>query len=65
MQRYLCPKCNEIFCGWSIKYKYKGRCPVCGGELRKISDNKESRKVEGYHKEDPEISLSKILKLDI
>ncbi|GAI69329.1 unnamed protein product [marine sediment metagenome] len=65
MQRYLCPKCNEIFCGWSVKYKLKYKCPVCGGELRQINDNKESRKVEGYHKEDPEIPLSKLLKLDI
>jgi rRNA maturation endonuclease Nob1 len=65
MPRYLCPKCNEIFYGWSIKYKYESRCPICGGELRQINDNKESRKVEGYHKEDPEISLSKLLKLDI
>ncbi|RXG65637.1 hypothetical protein ES695_06885 [Candidatus Atribacteria bacterium 1244-E10-H5-B2] len=50
MQRYKCPKCQGVFCGWSIKYKYNYRCPVCGGELRQIPDNKESRKGEGIIK---------------
>jgi len=65
MPRYECPKCNKVFCGWVMKYKYKEKCPVCGGELREISNNKESRKEAGYHKEDSEDSLSKLLRLDI
>ncbi|MBA7560503.1 hypothetical protein ES695_03535 [Candidatus Atribacteria bacterium 1244-E10-H5-B2] len=51
MQKYKCSDCQGVFCGWAIiVYKYKNKCPVCGGELREISNNKESRKVEGYHK---------------
>jgi rRNA maturation endonuclease Nob1 len=66
MQKYKCSDCQGVFCGWAIIiYKYKNKCPVCGGELREISNNKESRKVERYHKEDSEDSLSKILRLDI
>lgn len=65
MPKYECPKCHRIFCGWAIKYKYKNRCPNCSNELREISDNEESRKVEGYHKEDSEDSLSKLFRLDI
>lgn len=56
MPRYECPKCNKVFCGWCVKYKYKNKCPVCGGELWQTSDNKESRKGEGYHKGQPKIS---------
>ena len=65
MPRYLCQNCHRVFCGWAVKYKYKNKCPNCGGELREVSDNKESRKVEGYYKEDSEISLSRLLRLDI
>lgn len=65
MPRYECPNCHRVFCGWAVKYKYEGRCPDCGDELREVSNNKESRKVEGYHKGDSEDSLSKILRLDI
>ena len=57
MPKYECPKCNQFFCGWVMKYKYKNKCPVCGGELREVyPDNKESRKVEGSPKEDPKDS---------
>ena len=66
MPKYLCPKCNKIFCGWVMRYKYKGICPVCGSELEEVyPDNKESRKVEGSHKKAPEDSLSKLLRIDI
>ena len=65
MPRYECPKCNKVFCGWCMKYKYKNKCPVCGGELRQISNDRKSRKAEGYHKEDPEDSLSRLLRIDI
>ena len=61
MPRYECPKCKKIFCGWCVKYKYKNKCPVCGGELRQTSDNKESRKGEGYsHKGQPKISRYRV-----
>ncbi|MBA7531075.1 hypothetical protein ES705_23286 [subsurface metagenome] len=60
MQRYKCSNCKGVFCGWSVRYKLKFKCPVCGGELRETSNNKESRKVEGYHKGDPEISHCRV-----
>ena len=47
MSRYLCPKCQKVFCGWSVKYKLKYKCPNCGGELREVSNNKKYRKGEG------------------
>lgn len=39
MPEYLCPECKGVFCGWSVKYKLKYLCPVCGGELREIPSN--------------------------
>lgn len=60
MPRYECPKCNKVFCGWCVKYKYKNKCPVCGSELRQISNNKESRKGEGIHKGQPKISRYRV-----
>lgn len=65
MFKYECSNCHKISCGWSVRYKLKYKCPVCGGELRQISDNKESRKVKRYPKEDPEDLLSKLLRIDI
>jgi len=62
-----CLDCRELFYGWSIN----DRCQRCGGELReadddkKYPDNRKYRKVEGYYKEDPENSLSKLLRSDI
>ncbi len=45
MPKYLCPNCKGIFCGWSVKYKYEGRCPKCGSELEEIySNNKADNK---------------------
>jgi len=64
MPKYLCPKCKGVFCGWSVKYKYKEKCPNCGGELREVyPDNKDSRKVEGSHKEAPEVYSGVILEI--
>jgi len=65
MSRYECLNCHKIFCGWAVRYKLKYKCPNCGGELRGISNNKESRKAERYHKEAPEDSLSKPIRIDI
>lgn len=39
MPKYECPKCNKVFCGWSVKYKYKNKCPNCGSDLRKVNSN--------------------------
>jgi hypothetical protein len=51
MQRYKCSNCKGVFCGWSVKYKLKFKCPVCGGELREIPfDNKKYRKAIRGHK---------------
>ncbi|MBA7528246.1 hypothetical protein ES705_20429 [subsurface metagenome] len=55
MQRYKCLKCHRVSCGWAVRYKLKYKCPVCGGELRQISNSEKPREVEGYHKGDPEI----------
>ena len=45
MQIYKCPKCQGIFCGWSVKYKLKYKCPNCGGKLKKVDPgNKEYKK---------------------
>ncbi|GAH19506.1 unnamed protein product [marine sediment metagenome] len=64
MQRYKCSNCNKVFCGWAVKYKLKYKCPVCGGELRVIPSNKKNTgKVEGYHKEAPEVYSGAILKI--
>ena len=57
MPKYLCPKCKGVFCGWVMRYKYKGICPVCGGELREVyPDNKTDNK---KFRRDP---IAKILK---
>ncbi|GAI79357.1 unnamed protein product [marine sediment metagenome] len=56
MPEYLCPKCRGVFCGWSVKHKYKEKCPNCGGELREVSNNKKYRKGEGFGKGQPKIS---------
>ncbi|MBA7548911.1 hypothetical protein ES705_41379 [subsurface metagenome] len=51
MPKYLCPKCQGVFFGWAMKYKYKNKCPDCGGELRKIPfNNKKLQKVIRDHK---------------
>ena len=60
MPRYECPECHRVFCGWAMKYKYKNKCPDCGSELRQISNKKESRKGEGYHKGQSKISRYKV-----
>ncbi|GAH99094.1 unnamed protein product [marine sediment metagenome] len=39
---YECPECNKVFCGWVMRYRYKNKCPVCGGELREIPSNKQT-----------------------
>ena len=40
MPRYECLECNKVFCGWSVKYKLKYKCPNCGSELKEVfSDN--------------------------
>ncbi len=45
MPEYLCLKCKGVFCGWSVKYKYKGRCPKCGSELQEVyPDNQKFQK---------------------
>lgn len=45
MPRYLCPKCQGVFCGWAVRYKLKNRCPNCGSRLKEIhSNNKKYRK---------------------
>ena len=44
MQRYKCPKCQGIFCGWSVIYKLKCKCPVCGGKLKKIDPGNKKQK---------------------
>ncbi|GAI59261.1 unnamed protein product [marine sediment metagenome] len=55
-KRYKCLKCNRFFNGWGRS----DRCPECGGKLRRISDNKESQEVEGYHKEAPKDPLYRL-----
>ena len=65
MPKFKCSECHKVFYGWAIKYKLKYKCPDCGGEIRQIANTKKYRKVEGYDKEDPEIQISKLLKLDI
>ena len=45
MPEYLCPGCKGVFCGWAMRYKYKNKCPVCGGELEEVySNNKADNK---------------------
>ncbi|MBA7637485.1 hypothetical protein ES703_45130 [subsurface metagenome] len=64
MPEYLCPKCKGVFCGWAVRYKLKYKCPKCGSELQEVyPDNKESRKVEGSHKEAPEVYSRAILEI--
>jgi hypothetical protein len=54
LQRYLCPKCQGVFCGWAVSDK----CPNCGGKLREVYSNNKT----GNKKllKDP---IAKILKL--
>ena len=47
MPKYKCDICKKVYAGWAVKYKYEGRCPVCGSELREISDNN-----KGVHRND-------------
>jgi transcription initiation factor IIE alpha subunit len=39
MPKYKCDICKKVYVGWAVKHKHEGRCPVCGSELREISDN--------------------------
>ncbi|MBA7561280.1 hypothetical protein ES695_07220 [Candidatus Atribacteria bacterium 1244-E10-H5-B2] len=39
MPEYLCPGCKGVFCGWVMRYRYKNKCPVCGGELQETHSN--------------------------
>jgi len=56
MPKYLCPKCKGVFCGWSVKHKYKEKCPNCDSELQEVyDDNQEFRR-------DPTVKVSKTLK---
>ncbi|MBA7546118.1 hypothetical protein ES705_38501 [subsurface metagenome] len=41
MPKFKCDICKKVYVGWAIKYKYEGRCPVCGSELRAIPHNYE------------------------
>ena len=64
MPKYRCKDCSTIFYGWAVRYKHKNKCPDCGSELQEVHpDNKESRKVEGSHKEAPEIYSGAILEI--
>ncbi|MBA7586937.1 hypothetical protein ES708_28944 [subsurface metagenome] len=36
MPKFKCDICKKVYAGWAVKYKYEGRCPVCGSELRAI-----------------------------
>ncbi|MBA7587181.1 hypothetical protein ES695_05365 [Candidatus Atribacteria bacterium 1244-E10-H5-B2] len=65
MQKYKCDICKKVYTGWDVKYKYEGRCPVCGSELREISDNYKGVQRIEEQKEDSEDSLSKLLRSDI
>ncbi len=44
MPEYRCLNCKGIFCGWSVKYKYEGRCPECGSELQETHSNNKADK---------------------
>ncbi|MBA7667488.1 hypothetical protein ES703_75577 [subsurface metagenome] len=51
MPAYKCLNCHQIAFGWAMKYKYKNKCPDCGGELREIPfNNKKLQKVIRDHK---------------
>ncbi len=39
MPKYECDICKKVYADWAVKYKYEGRCPNCGSELREIFDN--------------------------
>ncbi|MBA7574671.1 hypothetical protein ES695_06185 [Candidatus Atribacteria bacterium 1244-E10-H5-B2] len=43
MPKYLCPKCKGVFCGWSVKHKYKEKCPDCGSELEEVYSNNQTK----------------------
>ncbi len=56
MPVYKCLNCHQVAFGWAMKYKYKNKCPDCGGELQEVyDDNRESRR-------DPIVKLSKTRK---
>jgi len=54
MPKYECPNCQGVFCGWAIKYKYKNRCPGCGGELREVFSDDQKYPDNRKHKENIE-----------
>ena len=43
MPKYECPKCQKIFCGWVMRYRYKQKCPDCGGELQEVYSNNQTK----------------------
>jgi len=47
MQVYQCSNCQGIFCGWSIKYKYKYKCPNCGGDLQEVYSDSKKKLAKG------------------
>ena len=65
MPKYKCDICKKVYVGWAVKYKYEGRCPVCGSELREIPDNYKGVQRIEEQKEDSEDSLSKLIRSDI
>ena len=50
MPRYECTICQKVYVGWAVKYKYEGRCPDCGSELREISNNYKGGKMNKKRK---------------
>ncbi|MBA7557867.1 hypothetical protein ES705_50645 [subsurface metagenome] len=43
MLKFECNICHKVYAGWAVKYKYEGRCPVCGSELREVCNNYEEK----------------------
>jgi len=60
MSKYECLNCHKVFCGWSVKWKYKFKCPNCGGELREASNKEKSQKSRRYPKGGSEISRYRV-----
>ncbi|MBA7512982.1 hypothetical protein ES705_04991 [subsurface metagenome] len=58
MPKYLCSKCQGVFFGWAMKYKYKNKCPDCGSELEEVYSNNKTG-----NKRLRRDSLAKILKI--